>query len=101
MKSFKKYSYLFSLLSLLMMGHIVCHSETVSAQDIEYKNMEQMLGAIRLEKKQIESMIDKMMTSGRLTQDEGIEAKRSIASVKEDDFEMMKSKMLAEAKTKK
>lgn len=68
--------------------------------EAEYKTMEQMMGSIRLEKKQIESMVDKMVGSGRITQEEGIKAKREIASLKEDDLEDLKVRAVAEVKNK-
>jgi len=97
--SFKKNAF---LRCLIFTSLILFSTKQLMAQDeIEYKNMEQMLGSIRLEKKQIESMIDMMIASGRLSKAEGNEARRSIASIKEDDLENMKSRLIAEAKSRK
>lgn len=63
--------------------------------------MEQMIGSIRLEKKQIESMINKMIASGRLSPEEGSKAKREVASVKETDMEDLKKLAIAEVRNKK
>lgn len=69
--------------------------------DVEYKSMEQMMGAIRLEKKQVEGMVDKMVDSGRITAEEGSKAKREIASLKDDDLENLKTRAIAEVKSKR
>ncbi|MDO9182239.1 MAG: hypothetical protein Q7U04_07510 [Bacteriovorax sp.] len=75
--------------------------KAAEADGIEYKNMEQMMGAIRLEKKQIEGMLDKMVKSGRITNEEGTKAKREIASIKDNDLEILKTRAIAEVKSKK
>jgi polyhydroxyalkanoate synthesis regulator phasin len=67
--------------------------------DVEYKNAEEMLGAIHLEKKQIESMVEKMVESGRISKEDGSRARREIASLQDSDLENLKSKALAEIKT--
>ena len=69
--------------------------------DQEYKSMEDMVGAIRLEKKQVESMLDKMIVSGRISADEGSKAKREIASMKDDDLDNLKKRAIAEVKSKR
>lgn len=71
------------------------------ADEAEYKNMEQMMGAIKLEKKQVENMLEKMVNSGRITPEEGQRAKRALASLKEDDLDNLKNKAIAEVKNKK
>lgn len=69
--------------------------------DSEYKNMEQMMGAIRLEKKQVESMVDKLVASGRINADEAAKAKRELASMNDNDLENLKNKAIAEVKDKR
>lgn len=71
------------------------------ADELEYTNMEQMMGAIRLEKKQVESMLDKMVVSGRISAEEGGQAKRALASMKDNDLENLKTQAIAEVKSKK
>lgn len=66
----------------------------------EYKNMEQMMGAIKLEKKQVESMVDKMVASGRINPEEAAKAKRELASMNDSDLENLKNKAVAEVKDK-
>ncbi len=66
----------------------------------EYKNMEQMMGSIRLEKKQVENMLDKMVVSGRITFEEGQKAKREIASMKDIDLDNLKTRAIAEVKSR-
>lgn len=76
--------------------------QTLMASDeAEYKNMEQMMGSIRLEKKQVESMLDKMVVSGRISPEEGREAKRALASMKENDLENLKTQAIVQVKQKK
>ncbi len=69
--------------------------------DAEYKNMEQMMGAIRLEKKQVESMVDKMVASGRINAEDAAKAKRELASMNDNDLENLKNKAIAEVKDKR
>ncbi|MBC7538192.1 MAG: hypothetical protein H7281_05185 [Bacteriovorax sp.] len=92
---------LYSLLSVLVM--ISFSSLTIADDQVEteYKNMEQMMGSIRLEKKQVESMLDKMVVSGRITAEEGSKAKREIASLKDNDLENLKTRAIAEVKSKR
>ncbi|RPJ74385.1 MAG: hypothetical protein EHM20_10685 [Alphaproteobacteria bacterium] len=85
------------VLSLLLVSPIY---ET-RADEIEYTNMEQMMGSIKLEKKQVEGMLDKMIVSGRISSEEGVEAKRALASMKENDLENLKAMAIAEVKNKK
>lgn len=77
------------------------HAEPASENKKEYKNIEQMLVSIHWEKKQIESMIDKMIISGRISSEEGKEAKNSIANIQDSDLEKIKTKLIAEVKAKK
>jgi polyhydroxyalkanoate synthesis regulator phasin len=92
---------LYSLLSIFLM--ISFSSLTIADDQVgtEYKNMEQMMGSIRLEKKQVESMLDKMVVSGRITAEEGSIAKREIASLKDNDLENLKTRAIAEVKSKR
>lgn len=85
--------FLFSLVIFL------CSS--VLAEEMEYKNMEQMMGSIRLEKKQVESMLEKMVVTGRISPEEGQKARRALASIKEDDLENIKTQAMAEVKNKR
>lgn len=81
---------------------IACSSAFATDQlDAEYKNMEQMMGAIRLEKKQVESMVDKMVASGRINAEDAAKAKRELASMNDNDLENLKNKAIAEVKDKR
>jgi polyhydroxyalkanoate synthesis regulator phasin len=73
----------------------------IEQKDEEYKNIESMVGAIHLEKKQVESMLDKMVQSGRMSPEEGNKVKREIASVKDNDLEEFKARALVEVKSNK
>lgn len=66
----------------------------------DYKNMEQMMGSIRLEKKQVESMVDKLVASGRINAEDAAKAKRELASMNDNDLENLKNKAIAEVKDK-
>ncbi len=56
--------------------------------------MSDMLSQVKLEKKQIELMVERMEKSGRLNQDEARKVKREIASVKEEDIEIVKKEVI-------
>ena len=93
--------------SLLVISTLTCFclSSSFAASDSkdsveEYKNMEQVMGSIKLEKKQVESMVDKMVASGRISADDASKAKRELASMNDNDFENLKTKAIAEVKDK-
>ena len=69
--------------------------------ETEYKNMEQMMGSLKLEKKQIESMVDKLVASGRINPEEAAKAKRELASMNDNDLENIKTKAMAQVKDKR
>ena len=95
-----KYSVIFILFIIGVLGIFNAEAESLNENNTEYKNIEQMLVAIHWEKKQIESMIDKMISSGRISSDEGKEAKNSMANIQEKDLEKLKIKLIAEVKAK-
>ena len=74
-------------------------AETTEPQ--EYHNMEQMLASLKLEKKQIELMVDKMAESGRITDEEAAKAKRELASFDDGDLNNLKNVAVSEIKTKR
>lgn len=86
---------------LLLMTLAINPTNALLADEVEYKNMEQMMGSIRLEKKQVESMVDKMVSSGRISPEEAKEAKRALASMKENDLENLKTQAIAQVKSSK
>jgi polyhydroxyalkanoate synthesis regulator phasin len=88
-------------MSVLLMVSFVSISAADDQVEAEYKNMEQMMGSIRLEKKQVESMLDKMVISGRISAEEGSKAKREIASMKDNDLENLKTRAIAEVKSRR
>jgi polyhydroxyalkanoate synthesis regulator phasin len=67
----------------------------VTKSSSEVKNMGEMLAQIKLEKKQMENIVDKLVISGRLSPEHAIRAKREIASVKEEDTEEVKLQIMA------
>lgn len=66
-----------------------------SEEVVEVRDMGQMLAQIKLEKKQMDNIVDKLVTSGRISPDNAARAKREIASVKEEDAEQVKMHMVA------
>jgi hypothetical protein len=66
--------------------------------ETDYKNMDQMMASIHLEKKQVESMLDKMVDSGRITAEESLNAKREIASMQDSDLENLKNRAIVAIK---
>lgn len=98
MKLIKKYLSLFIISTLLILVSQTQKLQAEEAKADEYKTMEQMMGAIRLEKKQVESMLDKMVTSGRISKDEAVLAKRELASMKESDLDNLKNSAISQIK---
>jgi len=94
---------LHSSLKVFCVSLMIASSATFATDqlDAEYKNMEQMMGAIRLEKKQVESMVDKMVASGRINAEDAAKAKRELASMNDNDLENLKNKAIAEVKDKR
>lgn len=83
----------FILISALFMS--LYSGVSKSDDGVEVKDMGQMLAQIKLEKKQMENIVDKLVTSGRITPDNAVRAKREIASVKEEDVEQVKMHMVS------
>ena len=61
----------------------------------EVRDMGQMLAQIKLEKKQMDNIVDKLVISGRMSPENAVRAKREIASVKEEDAEQIKSHVVS------
>lgn len=64
-------------------------SSTVMGSESDL-SIEQKLHALKLEKMQAEAMIVRMLKSGRMNNNEADHARREIASVKEDDKEIIR-----------
>ena len=64
-------------------------SSTVMGSESDL-SVEQKLHALKLEKMQAEAMIVRMLKSGRMNNNEADHARREIASVKEDDKEIIR-----------
>jgi hypothetical protein len=73
---------------------IALFSFSFSLTATEERSLVQISDSLRLEIKQVETIVDTMVMSGRISADEGSRAKREIASVKEDDFEELKSETM-------
>ena len=66
-----------------------------SEETVEVKDMGQILAQITMEKKQMEIIVDKLVSSGRLSTEYANKAKREIASVKEEDVKDIKMNIVA------
>jgi uncharacterized protein YfcZ (UPF0381/DUF406 family) len=62
------------------------------------QSIEQKLAALKMEKKQAEVMLKKMVKSGRMTEEEAGHIKREIASVKEEDTKAIRVEALEKLK---
>ena len=61
--------------------------------------IEQKLSALRLEKRQAEVMMKKMLTRGRINEEEATHIKREIASAKEEDVKNIRVQALEKLKS--
>jgi hypothetical protein len=93
-------TFLFSMTLFFSVSAIPSATLAADQPDADYKNMEQMIGSIRLEKKQVESMVDKMVASGRINAEDAAKAKRELASMNDNDLESLKVKAIAQVKDK-
>jgi len=76
----------------------VLFSSQLIASD-ENLSIEQKLAALKLERMQAEIMIKTMVRSGRMKEDEAQVASRAIASVKEEDIEVIREEALETLKS--
>ena len=84
---------------LIIMAYIFTSLAQASENpETDYKNMDQMMASIHLEKKQVESMLDKMVDSGRITAEDSLNAKREIASMQDSDLENLKNRAIVAIK---
>ena len=60
----------------------------------EEKSIDQKLNSLKLEKMQAESMVATMLRKGHMNDEEATRIKREIASVKDQDSEVIKSEAL-------
>lgn len=82
-------------LSSLTILLILISGAVQSEETVEVRDMGQMLAQVKLEKKQMEIIVDKLVSSGRLSPDNAVRAKREIASVKEEDAQQIKMNMVS------
>ena len=82
----------------LLMITTLCLSSAVFAKD-EDRTLEQRLSDLRLERAQAEVMINRMLKSGRMAPEEALEAKRSIASIQEEDANNIRNAALEKMKS--
>jgi hypothetical protein len=74
--------------------------ELLEANGESISSPEQFLDSIKLEKKQIENMLDKMAASGRISKEDAQKAKRELASMDEDHLNTLKDKAVNQIKAK-
>lgn len=79
---------------------LVFSRATWSDEAVEVRDMGQMLAQIKLEKKQMDDIVDKLASSGRISPENAVRAKREIASVKEEDAEEVKSHVVSMISTR-
>lgn len=72
----------------------------IAADGVEVHNMNEMISNIHLEKKQFEKIVDRMVSTGRLTVEEGARARRDIASVSEEDITEVKKQLNSKRSSK-
>jgi hypothetical protein len=72
--------------------------ELLEANGESISSPEQFLDSIKLEKKQIENMLDKMAASGRISKEDAQKAKRELASMDEDHLNTLKDKAVNQIK---
>jgi methyl coenzyme M reductase gamma subunit len=97
----RQFSHIQQILFYVVVASLSWNVNASEFNGVEYNNLDQMMGSIRLEKKQVESMLDKLILSGRLSVDEGNKAKREIASLKDNDLENIKKTAIADVLRKK
>lgn len=81
----------------LLVPALVFSAETAEK---EYHSLDEMLTAVKLEKIQVETMVDTMVKSGRISNDEGERARRAIASVQEEDLDQIKNEAIVHIKAR-
>lgn len=78
----------------------VLFSQALMASDAD-RSIEQKMAALKLERMQAEMMIKTMVSSGRMNENEATHAKRLIASVREEDIEVIRAEALETLKSAK
>lgn len=73
----------------ILLACSVAFSTSVMSAESDH-SIEQKLNALKLEKMQAEAMIVRMVKSGRMNNHEADHARREVASVKEDDKEIIR-----------
>lgn len=86
--------------NLIIVGLIVAPIEIMAADGVEVHNMNEMISNIHLEKKQIEKIVERMVSSGRLTVEEGARVRREIASVTDSDITEVKKQLSSKTSSK-
>ena len=90
------YFFILSIFSSSIFGNDDSFDSTQSS----FTSPEQYLDSVKLEKKQIENMIDKMVASGRISKDDAQKAKRELASMDDGHLDQLKDKAVNEIKAK-
>ena len=89
----KSMSRLFQMVisKFLFIPILITYAFSAHGEEATFHNPEEMIQALKLEKKQVETMVDKLVKSGRMSPEDGDKVRREIASVKESDIEQIKN----------
>ena len=98
-KQLLKYFFIFILISSPLYANEEM-LETGSGSEESATSPEQFLDSIKLEKKQVENMLDKMAASGRISKEDAAKAKRELASMDEGHLNLLKDKAVNQIKSK-
>lgn len=82
--------------SALLISVLFSSALWASEEDL---SIEQKLAALKFERMQAEVMIKRMVHSGRMNESEASQAKRAVASVKENDVELIREEALETLKS--
>lgn len=88
------------IFSFILMIEMVLPLSLRAADGVEVHNMNEMISNIHLEKKQFEKIVDRMVSTGRLTVEEGARARRDIASVRDEDLTEVKKQLNTKTSSK-
>ena len=90
------YIFILSMFSSSSFGN----DDSLDSTQTTFTSPEQYLDSVKLEKKQIENMIDKMVASGRISKEDAQKAKRELASMDDSHLDQLKDKAVNEIKSK-
>ncbi len=69
---------------------VLVYSEHSLAESIANINTESKVSAIDLEKRQVEKIVERMVRTGRISKEQGDNARKEIANISSRDIELIK-----------